>query len=44
MVSIELTKEEVEKIIHMMETSTVQINHAEEALKLYKKFKAAKKE
>lgn len=42
MVSIELTKEEIEKIVQMIESSSVQIVHAEEALALYKKFKNAK--
>ena len=38
---IELTKEEVEKIKQMIEGSSIQMAHAEEALKLYKKFKEA---
>lgn len=42
MVSIELTKEEIEKIIQMIEGSSVQVQFAEEALALYKKFKNAK--
>lgn len=39
---IELTKEQVEKIIQLMESSTIQMGFAEEALKLLKKFKEAK--
>jgi len=42
MISIELTKEEIEKIIQMMESSSVQIAFAEQAIALYKKFKNAK--
>ena len=42
MVSIELTKEEIEKICQMMEGSSVQLAFAEKALALYKKFKNAK--
>ena len=38
---IELTKEDVEKIIGMLEGSSVQMAHAEEALILLKKFKEA---
>ena len=38
---IELTKEEVEKIKQMIEGSSIQMAYAEEALKLYKKFKEA---
>lgn len=41
MVSIELTKEELEKITVMMESATIQLIHAEELLTLYKKFKEA---
>ena len=39
---IELTKEEVESIIQMMNGASIQIVNAENALKLYKKFKDAK--
>lgn len=39
---IELTKEEVDKIIGMIESSSIQMAHAEEALTLLKKFKEAK--
>ncbi len=39
---IELTKEEVEKIIGMIEGSSIQMAHAEKALVLLKKFKEAK--
>lgn len=42
MVSIELTKEDIEKIILMMESSTVQLVHAKELLAVYNKFKEAK--
>ena len=42
MVSIELTKDEIAKICQMIEGSSIQVAHAEEALKLYKKFKEAK--
>ena len=39
---INLTKEENEKMIQMIEGSTIQMAHAEQALKLLKKFKEAK--
>ena len=39
---IELTKEEVEKIIGMIETSSIQMVNAEAALILLKKFKEVK--
>ncbi len=39
---IDLTKEENEKIIQMIEGSTIQMGMAEQALKLLKKFKEAK--
>ena len=39
---IELDKKECEKIIQMMESSTIQMAFAEEALKLLNKFKGAK--
>ena len=39
---IELTKQEVEKIINTMEGASIQMGFAEEALKLLKKFKEAK--
>jgi len=39
---IDLTKEEVDKIVQMMEGSTIQMAFAEEALKLLNKFKEAK--
>ena len=42
MVNIELTKEEAEKIVQMMESSTVQMQFAEQALALLRKFKNAK--
>jgi len=42
MVSIDLTPEEVKVIISLMDNSQVPISKAEEALKLYKKFKEAK--
>lgn len=42
MVNIELTPGELDKIIKMIEGSSVQMAHAEEALVLYKKFKEAK--
>ena len=40
--NIELTPEEVQVIISLMDSSTVIIPKAEEALNLYKKFKEAK--
>ncbi len=42
MVQIELTKEEVDKIVTMIESSQIQMAHAEEALKLLNKFKVTK--
>ena len=42
MVKINLTKEECEKIVAMMETASVPIVNAEDAIILYKKFKEAK--
>lgn len=39
---IDLTKDELLKIIQMIENSSVQVAFAEEALALYKKFKNAK--
>lgn len=42
MVQIDLEDDEVEKIIQMMEGSSVQLLFAEKALVLYKKFKEAK--
>jgi len=39
---IELTKEENEKIIQMLEGATVQVQFAEQALIVLKKFKEAK--
>lgn len=39
---IELTKEENDRIINMIESSSIQVAHAEKALVLYKKFKEAK--
>ena len=42
MVAIELTKDEILKILNMMESASVPIINAEEAIKLYKKFKEAK--
>ncbi len=42
MVKIDLTKEEVEKIVSMIESSSVQMQFAEEGLKLLKKFTEAK--
>ncbi len=44
MVKIELTKEENDKIIQMIEGSTIQMGMAEQALILLKKFKEAKDE
>ena len=40
--NIELTKEEKDEIVKMMEASSVPIAKAEGAVKLYKKFKDAK--
>lgn len=42
MVKIELTKEETEMMISMIEQSSVKISFASKALILYKKFKEAK--
>lgn len=42
MVKIELTQEELEKIILMMETSSVQMIYAEKAFALLNKLKGAK--
>ena len=42
MVKVDLTKEELEKIIQMIENSSVQMQFAEQGLKLLKKFKEAK--
>lgn len=42
MINIELTNDEVEKIIGMIEGSSIQMVNAEDALVLYKKFKEAK--
>ena len=39
---IELTEEERQKIVKMMETASVPLVNAEEAIILYKKFKEAK--
>ncbi len=38
---IELSKEELDKIINMIEGSSIQMAHAEKALVLLKKFKDA---
>lgn len=43
MVSINLSKEEIQMILGLMNTSTVQINQAEKATMVYKKFLAAEK-
>jgi hypothetical protein len=42
MVKIEVTEEELQIIISLIEGSSVQIAHAENALKLLRKFKDAK--
>ena len=42
MASIELTEDEINKLVEMMAGASVPISHAEEALTLYKKFKDAK--
>ena len=42
MVKIDLTKEEIEKVVQMMSSSSVPMKYAEEALELFKKFKNAK--
>lgn len=41
MVTIDLTQDELDRIINMIEGSSVQMAHAEKALALYKKFKDA---
>lgn len=40
-VQIDLTEKELEKIVGMIESSTVQMIHAEEAIELLNKFKEA---
>lgn len=42
MVKVDLTNDELEKIIQMMEGSNVPMQFAEEALKLLRKFKDGK--